>query len=134
MISITCYRHFWHEGYDKAVPAGKLVHCILDNYGTHKHPKVMAWLARHPRWTFHFTPTSCSWLNAVETFFAKLTSRRLRRGSFHSLVALQEAINRYLEEHNRDPRPFVWTADPDSIVEKVRRGYHALASLGRQAS
>jgi hypothetical protein len=119
---------------EAAVPAGKLVPCILDNYGTHKHPKVMAWLARHPRWTFHFTPTSASWLNAVETFFAKLTKRRLKRGSFHSLVALQEAINRYLDEHNRDPRPFVWTADPDAIVEKVRRGYRALASLGRRAS
>ena len=69
------------------MPAGKLVHAILDNYGTHKHPKVRTWLARHPRWTFHFVPTSCSWLNAVETFFAKLTRRRLRRGSFHSLVA-----------------------------------------------
>ena len=115
---------------EAAVPAGKLVHAILDNYGTHKHPKVLAWLGRHPRWTFHFVPTSCSWLNAVETFFAKLTRRRLRRGSFHSLVALQEAINRFVEEHNRDPRPFVWTADPDAIVEKVRRAYHALASLG----
>jgi transposase len=116
------------------VPAGKLVHAILDNYGTHKHPKVLAWLGRHPRWTFHFTPTSSSWLNAVETFFAKLTSRRLRRGTFHSLVALQEAINRYLAEHNRDPKPFVWTADPEAIVEKVRRGYHALASMTRRAS
>jgi hypothetical protein len=115
------------------VPAGKLVHAILDNYATHKHPKVLAWLARHPRWTFHFTPTSCSWLNAVETFFAKLTSRRLRRGTFHSLVALQEAINRFVAEHNTSPRPFVWTADPDGIAEKVRRGYPALASMGRQA-
>src|SRR5215217_5087972 len=112
---------------EAAVPAGKLVHAILDNYGTHKHPKVLAWLARHPRWTFHFTPTSCSWLNAVETFFAKLSRRRLKRGSFPSLVALQEAINRFVEEHNRDPKPFVWTADPDAIVEKVRRAYHALA-------
>jgi transposase len=118
---------------EAAVPAGKLVHAILDNYATHKHPKVLAWLARHPRWTFHFVPTSCSWLNAVETFFAKLTRRRLRRGTFHSLVALQEAINRYLDEHNRDPKPFVWTADPDAIVEKVRRGYHALASMERTA-
>jgi transposase len=112
---------------EAAVPAGKLVHCILDNYGTHKHPRVLAWLERHPRWTFHFTPTSASWLNAVETFFAKLTRRRLRRGSFPSLVSLQEAINRFVEEHNRDPRPFVWTADPDAIIEKVRRGFHALA-------
>jgi len=116
---------------EAAVPAGKLVHAILDDYGTHKHPKVMAWLARHPRWTFHFTPTSCSWLNAVETFFAKLSRQRLRRGAFHSLVALQEAINRFVEEHNRSPRPFVWTADPDRIVEKVRRAYHALAATGR---
>jgi transposase len=118
---------------EAAVPAGKLVHAILDNYGTHKHPKVLAWLARHPRWTFHFTPTSASWLNAVETFFAKLTRRRLRRGSFPSLVALQEAINRFVAEHNRHPRPFVWTADPEAIVEKVRRGYRALASMGWQA-
>ena len=114
---------------EAAVPAGKLVHAILDNYATHKHPKVMAWLGGRPRWTFHFTPTSCSWLNAVETFFARLTSRRLRRGSFHSLVALQEAINRYLAEHNRSPRPFLWTADPEAIVEKLRRGHHALASM-----
>jgi transposase len=118
---------------EAAVPAGKLVHAILDNYGTYKHPKALAWLERHPRWTFHFTPTSCSWLNAVETFFAKLARRRLRRGSFASLVALQEAINRFVAEHNRSPRPFVWTADPEAIVEKVRRGYHALASMGRQA-
>src|SRR3954465_9915671 len=118
---------------EAAVPAGKLVHAILDNYGTHKHAKVLAWLERHPRWTFHFTPTSCSWLNAVETFFSKLTRQRLRRGSFPSRVSLREAINRYLAEHNRDPRPFVWTADPDVIVEKVRRGYHALASMERQA-
>jgi transposase len=115
------------------VPAGKLIHCILDNYATHKHSKVLAWLGRHARWTFHFTPTSCSWLNAVETFFARLMSRRLRRGSFPSLVALQKAINRLVEEHNQNPRPFVWTADSEAIVEKVRRGYHALASMARPA-
>ena len=74
---------------------------ILDNYATHKHPKVRAWLARHDRWTFHYTPTSASWLNAVEGFFAKLTRRRLQRGVFHSLVDLQAAINRYLAEHNQ---------------------------------
>jgi transposase len=112
---------------EAAVPAGKLVHAILDNYATHKHLKVLAWLARHPRWAFHFTPTSCSWLNAVETFFAKLTMRPLRRGTFPSLVALQEAINRFVKEHNRDPRPFVWTADPDRIVEKIARARRASA-------
>ncbi len=133
---------------EAAVPAGKLVHAILDNYAAHKHPKVRAWLARHPRWTFHFTPTSCSprpspdgrtsgdgsiascdrWANAVESFFATLTRRRLRRGTFHSLVDLQAAINRYLDEHNERPKPFVWTADPDRIIEKIHRGYQALAS------
>jgi len=77
---------------EAAVPAGKLVHVILDNYGTHKHSRVMAWLERHPRWTFHYTPTSGSWLNAVETFFSSMTRRRLRRGVFHSLVDLQAAI------------------------------------------
>jgi transposase len=118
---------------ERAIPAGKVIHVILDNYAAHKHPNVRKWLARHPRWVFHFTPTSCSWLNAVETFFAKLTSRRLRRGTFPSLVALQEAINRFVAEHNREPKPFVWTADPDAIVEKVRRGYHALASMERRA-
>src|SRR4051812_12445911 len=114
---------------EAAVPAGKLVHAIMDNYGTHKHPKVLAWLARHPRWTFHFTPTSGSWLNAVEGFFATLTKRRLRRGSFASLVELQAAIKRYLAEANENPRPFVWTAEPDGIIEKVRRGYQASQSL-----
>ena len=109
------------------MPAGKLIHAILDNYAVHKHPKVRAWLARHPR-VFHFTPTSCSWANAVESFFATLTRRRLQRGVFHSLVDLQAAIKRYLGEHNRKPKPFVWTADPDRIIEKVNRGYQAIAS------
>ncbi len=113
---------------ERAVPAGKLIHAILDNYAAHKHPKVRAWLTRHPRWTFHFTPTSCSWVNAVETFFATLTRRRLQRGALHSLVDLQAAIKRYLDEHNQRHKPFVWTADPDRIIEKVNRGYQALAS------
>ena len=104
---------------EAAVPAGKLIHCILDNYGSHKHPKVRAWLERHPRWTFHFTPTSGSWLNAVETFFSALSRRRLRRGTFSSIVDLQAAINRYLAEHNADPRPFVWTATPAAITAKM---------------
>jgi len=111
---------------EAAVPAGKLVHCILDNYGTHKHPKVRAWLQRHPRWTFHFTPTSASWLNAVEGLFAKLTKRRLKRGVFGSLVELQTAINRFLADTNDNPQPFVWTANPDLIIEKVQRRNQAL--------
>jgi transposase len=104
---------------EAAVPAGKLVHCILDNYASHKHPKTLAWLERHPRWTFHFTPTSGSWLNAVETFFSALTRRRLRRGAFSSIVDLQAAINRYLAEHNADPKPFTWTATPVKIIAKL---------------
>jgi transposase len=102
---------------------------VLDNDGSHKPPRVRAWLERHPRWTFHYTPTSASWLNAVETFFARLTQRRLRRGVFHSLADLQAAINRYLAEHHRRPRPFVWTADPDAIIAAAKRGYQMLDSI-----
>ena len=114
---------------ERDVPAGKLIHVILDNYATHKHPKVQDWLERHQRWTFHFTPTSASWLNAVEGFFAKLTRRRLQRGVFHSLVDLQAAINRYLAEHNQAPKPFVWTAEPEAILAKVKRGHQTLETI-----
>jgi transposase len=115
---------------ERAVPAGKLIEAVVDNYATHKHPKVRAWLARHPRWTFHFTPTSASWLNAVEGFFAKLTCKRLKRGIFRGIADLQAAINRFLTEANEFPKPFLWTADPDGIIEKVRRGKKVLASIG----
>jgi transposase len=111
---------------EAAVPAGKLIHAILDNYGTHKHPKVMAWLGRHGRWTFHHTPTSGSWLNAVETFFSALTRKRLRRGTFASIVDLQAAINRYLADHNANPKPFTWTATPAQITAKLE---HVNASV-----
>jgi transposase len=114
---------------EAAVPAGKTVHAILDNYAVHKQPKVRAWLARHPRWTFHFTPTSCSWLNAVEAFFATLTKRTLKRGVFRSVVDLQATIKRYLADTNRDPKPFIWTADPDKIIAAVHRGHQALESI-----
>ena len=106
---------------ERQVPAGKVIHVILDNYAAHKHPKVRAWLARHPRWVFHFTPTSASWLNAVEGFFSVLTRRRLKRGTFHSIVDLQAAINRYIDEHNNDPKPFVWTKSADTILAKLHR-------------
>jgi transposase len=111
------------------VPEDKAVHIILDNYATHKHPKVRAWLDRHKRFVFHFTPTSSSWLNAVEGFFAKLTRRRLKRGVFHSLVDLQAAINRFVAETNENPKSFSWTADPDKIIAAVKRGYQALESI-----
>jgi len=106
---------------EREVPAGKVIHVILDNYATHKHPKVRKWLVRHPRWTFHFTPTSSSWLNAVENFFSTLTRQRLQRGVFHSIVALQAAIKNYIEEHNQEPKPFRWTKTADEIIEKVGR-------------
>jgi transposase len=111
------------------VPAGKMIHVILDNYAAHKHPKVLQWLARHPRFVFHFTPTSCSWLNAVEGFFATLTKRRLKRGVFRSVVDPQAAINRFLDEHNLQSTPFTWTADPDKIIAAVRRGHQMLDSI-----
>jgi transposase len=113
---------------ERAVPAGKIVHVVLDNYATHKHPKVLAWLGRHPRFVFHFVPTSCSWLNAVEGFFAKLSKRRLKRGVFRSVADLQTAINRFLAETNNDPIPFTWTANPDKIIAAVKRGHQVLDS------
>jgi len=114
---------------EREVPAGKLVHVILDNCAAHKHPKVIEWLARHRRFTFHFTPTSASWVNAVEGFFARLTKQRLKRGVFHSLVSLQAAINRYLTQANHDPRPFRWTKGPDKIIAAVKRGHQLLDLL-----
>ncbi len=114
---------------EAAVPAGKLIHAVADNYATHKHPKVREWLVRHPRWTFHFTPTSASWLNAVEGFFAKLTRRQLKRGVFRSVVELQAAIKRFLTETNADPRPFRWTKEPDKIIAAVKRGHQVLNSI-----
>jgi transposase len=114
---------------NRQTPAEQDVHLIVDNYATHKHPKVRTWLTRHQRFHFHFTPTSASWLNAVEGFFAKLTRRRLKRGVFTGLADLQAAINRVLRETNANPKPFVWTADPDAIIEKIRRGKQVLESL-----
>jgi transposase len=115
---------------EREVPAGKAIHVILDNYAAHKKDKVRAWLKRHSRWTFHFTPTSCSWLNAVEGFFAKLTRRRLKHGVFHSVVDLQAAINRFVREYNAvSPKPFVWKANPDDIIAARNRGFQTLESI-----
>ena len=111
------------------IPAGKMIHVILDNYAAHKHPNVVAWLGRHPRFVFHYTPTSASWLNAVEGYFAKLTKRRLKRGVFRSLVDLQAAIKRFLADTNENPKPFIWRANPDKIIAAVKRGHQALDSI-----
>jgi transposase len=106
---------------EREAGTGKIIHAVLDNYATHKHPKVREWLVRHPRWVFHFTPTSGSWLNAVENFFSVLTRRRIRRGAFKSIADLQAAINRYLDEHNANPKPFVWTKPANVILAKLQR-------------
>jgi transposase len=104
---------------ERAVPVGKVIHAILDNYATHKHPKVRRWLANHPRWVFHFTPTSASWLNAVEGFFSAITRRRIRRGVFRSVDELEDAIRCYIRDHNRHANPFVWTKNAKQIFQKL---------------
>ena len=114
---------------DQRTPPGKFLHLIVDNYATHKHPKVRAWLVRHPRFRLHFTPTSASWLNAVEGFFSKLTKKRLKRGVFTSVPELESAILRFIEEKNEAAKPFIWTADPDKIIQKVNRGKQTLESI-----
>ncbi len=114
---------------DREVPKGLQVHLILDNYGTHKHANVVAWLAKHPRFHLHFTPTSSSWLNLVERWFRNLTDKAIRRGVFHSVPDLIAAIEAYLQANNDEPKPFVWTATADEILEKVRRGRVALQPI-----
>lgn len=106
---------------NRSTPPDRPVHVVLDNYATHKHPKVLAWLKRHPNWTFHFTPTGASWLNAVETVFSTLTRVRIRRGVFRSLVELQAALNRWIAEINENPKPYVWTKPAENILTKLAR-------------
>jgi transposase len=98
---------------------GERIHIVMDNYGTHKTPRVKRWLLRHPRYVVHFTPTSASWLNQVERFFAEITNRRIRRGVFRSVKALEQAIEDYLATHNENPKPFQWTATADTILKKI---------------
>src|SRR6266545_1592848 len=106
---------------DRDFPRSLDLHLIVDNYGTHTHPNVKAWLEKHPRFHLHFTPTSSSWLNLVERWFRELTQKAIRRGVFPGVPALIEAIRAYLDAYNEDPKPFVWTATVESIVEKVNR-------------
>ena len=114
----------------KQTPADKDVHLILDNYSAHKTPQVKAWLAKHPRFHLHFTPTSSSWLNQVERFFRDLTEKCVRRGVFHSVAELQASIRNYIDEHNRHPKPYLWTAKAKDILEKVKRAWYALKASG----
>ena len=111
---------------DREVPQGLAIHMILDNYATHNHADVRAWLDKHPRFDLHFTPTSSSWLNLVERWFRELTDKALRRGVFHSVPDLIAKIDEYIATHNDDPTPFVWTATADSILAKIARGRVAL--------
>ena len=111
---------------DHVTPPQKELHLIVDNYATHKHPKVQRWLARHPRFHVHFTPTSSSWLNMVERFFRDLTQNRLRRGVFRDAEELIMEIGDYIDKHNLSPKPFIWTAKASDILEKVKRARRTL--------
>ena len=115
---------------EATVPADLALHLILDNYGTHKTPTIRRWLAQHPRYHLHFTPTSASWLNLVERWFATLTEKQLRRGVHRSPQALEAAIRRYLAVHNEQPKPFVWTKTADEILDTVARFCHRISNSG----
>ena len=121
---------------DRATKKSLDLHLVLDNYATHKTPEVKAWLAKHPRFHLHFTPKGASWMNLVERFFAQITTKRIRRGVFRSVAELQDAIRDYLDRHNADPKPFVWTKTADTILAKERRALEKLQSLkgGGQAT
>jgi len=131
----ACFSRHRHEEFlaflrliNREVPRGKEIHVILDNYGTHKHPDVVAWLDKHKRFHFHFTPSS-SWLNMIERWFADITTKRIRRASFGSVPELVEAIEGYIAHHNEDPTPFLWTKTAKQIITKVRRGRVALEAV-----
>jgi len=114
---------------DQEFPGEIPLHLVMDNYGTHKHPNVQAWLKKHPRFLPHYVPTSSSWLNLVERWFSELTSKRIRRGTFLSVPDLITAIEEFMGTWNRNPKPFVWTATVDSIVEKLRRFRQTLENI-----
>ena len=114
---------------DREFPGGKTLHVVMDNYGTHGHAVVKAWLAKHPRFVIHYVPTSCSWLNLIERWFAELTNKRIRRDSFFSVDELIAAINDFLAAWNDNPKPFVWTATVDSIVAKLARCRQTLEQI-----
>ena len=135
VISICQERHRHQEWLkflrllNDATPDDKQLHLIVDNYATHKHPKVKRWLARHSRFHVHFTPTSASWLNMVERFFRDLTEHRLRRGVFRDVEELIMAIDQYVDLHNEQPKPFIWTAKASDTLEKVKRARTTLNNV-----
>jgi transposase len=135
-----CYRRHRQQEFlkflneiDSQIPKepGVEIHVVLDNYGTHKTPKVKRWFERHPEYHLHFTPTSGSWLNQVERFFGEITEKRIRRGAFRSVAGLEAAIVEYLANHNENPRPFVWTANADLILERVKKVCERISDSGR---
>jgi transposase len=135
VISLCQQRHRHQEWVrflrlvDDATPAHKQLHLIVDNYATHKHPAVQRWLKQHPRFHVHFTPTSASWLNMVERFFRDLTVNRLKRGVFRNVMELVHAIDSYVDRHNTNPKPFIWTASANDILEKVKRARKSLVNV-----
>ena len=136
-VLASCKPRHRHQEYlsfvreiEQAVPAALDIHCIADNYATHNHPKVKAWLAAHPRWTMHFIPTYSSWLNQVERFFGLITDKAIRRGSFTSVKQLVQRIDHFVAAYNSNCRPFRWTATADSILEKLHRRRARISRTG----
>jgi transposase len=132
-VVCTCMQRHRHQEWitflnliNRETPSHLEVHPIVDNYATHKHPKVKSWMKRHRRFHVHFTPTSSSWLNVIEGFFKQISQKRLARGAFRSVTELKHAITDFIDAHNRDPKPFVWTATAEQIIEKVGRARLAL--------
>jgi transposase len=134
-----CHRRHRHQEFVKFLDhldatltkePGVSIHIVLDNYGTHKTPAVKRWFLRHPDYHLHFIPTSSSWLNQVERFFAEITEKRIRRGVFRSVPALEQAITDYLAAHNADPKPFVWVADADSILDRIKKVCESTSDSG----
>jgi transposase len=128
-----CYKRHRHDEFlhflktvERKTPSGLNLHLIVDNYATHKHPRVNAWLAKHPRVQLHFTPTSSCWLNLVERSFAEITGKRTHRGAYTSVAELEAAVLAYLDNRNRAPRPFIWTASGQSILDKLHRANQEL--------
>jgi len=135
----TCMQRHRHQEWlkflkliDQQTPQEVDLHLIVDNYCTHKHQKVQNWLERHPRFHIHFTPTSSSWLNLVERWFSEITQKRIRRGAFSSVKKLTQAITDYIDDHNKNPKPFIWSASVESILEKVRRARAVLDNLSSE--
>ena len=135
----TCMPHHRHQEWikflrliDEQTPTDLDLHLIIDNYATHKHPKVKSWLKRHPRFHVHFTPTSSSWLNLIERWFREITDKRIRRGTFTSVQSLIQAIMDYIAAHNDNPKAFHWTAKAEEILAKVRRARKTLDKISTE--